>query len=117
MTVYQEKLSIFSIQIRDKKQYSTLTSGPMEVQQTEQCGEFYYNIYGHPHECDYARFLVTLECEGENPTELFRTTGSEKEKKWNRVRVTIKKAPGTKCKVRLQHSESFVFVIKIFIYN
>ena len=72
----------------------------MEVQQTEQCGEFYYYIYGNQHQCDYARFLVTLECEGENATELFRTTGSEKEKKWNRVRVPINKTPGTKCKVR-----------------
>jgi len=85
--------------IRDKKQYSTLTSGPMEVQQAEQCGEFYYYIYGNQQQCDYARFLVTLECEGEEkPTELFRTTGSYGERKWNKVRVNINKTPGAKCK-------------------
>lgn len=87
-------------QIQNKKEYSTLSNGPWEVKQQEQCAEFYYYIYGNHHQCDYARFLVTLECEGEDePTVLLRTVGSEQEKKWNRVRVPINKAPGTKCKV------------------
>ncbi|XP_066915488.1 uncharacterized protein [Clytia hemisphaerica] len=104
--------------LKDKTEKAHFNTGSFPVPENQSCASFYYYMYGNQWQCDISRFLVYMECEGDNePTELFRTSGNNYEdRKWRRVRIDVNKAKGTQCKVfwrvskGLSHTHAYIAV-------
>uniref|UniRef100_A0A7M5USN9 MAM domain-containing protein n=1 Tax=Clytia hemisphaerica TaxID=252671 RepID=A0A7M5USN9_9CNID len=79
------------------QQYAILEHD-FEIKSQTQCGEFYYQMYNREG-CDVARFLVTVQCEGNKESETILRRSSSIVRNWQRQMFSLNKAPGTKCKM------------------